>query len=519
MKNAFQKIVFLCAVVLINFSMLFALEVNRDEITSTRAETVIFENYTGPHSVIESVQAIKNIGRKLGNSLSNPAVSARIGSGGRYYVIHAVDSNVKEKFDADIFVLEPSASVDHIANLRRIISSYLSSAYNYSESDADTLSVFITVYNAVYRGKIDFFKSKYKDVVTKELTPEKAGLALSYTQWPGMTQIVIPLSDPVSGGLSTVDTSAISDSNVVSSMREESDKGIDVRKNMVEIKEKEAAVAEEKAQAAQKQAVEGQKQLKADQEKLAEQKKEAEKAQKKAEAAPGNKNLQKEAKAAEQKVAQTERKIEEQKQKIEENVQKAETEQKKADTKNSEAVTERETIAKDQQQLINAMAANENVPSAYALRLYNEAKRLSVLVKVNKKTGEIINESPVTVIRNRAVYPAGENFTAIAGENTGNGIVKLVLLDKEKMEITAESQETVAEDSVLVEHNNELYCVLSERNKFYVARYNKELKLLAKSSTAVKSGTPITVDEKTLYVTDESGKIALLSASDLKPVK
>ena len=35
---------------------------------------------------------------------------------------------------------------------------------------ADTLAVFITVYNAVYRGKYDVFQSKYKDVVIKNLS-------------------------------------------------------------------------------------------------------------------------------------------------------------------------------------------------------------------------------------------------------------------------------------------------------------------------------------------------------------
>ena len=38
----------------------------------------------------------------------------------------------------------------------------------YSEKDADTLAVFITVYNAVYRSKLDTLKSKYKNAFERK---------------------------------------------------------------------------------------------------------------------------------------------------------------------------------------------------------------------------------------------------------------------------------------------------------------------------------------------------------------
>ena len=74
--------------------------------------------------------------------------------------------------EADILFIGKDATVDHIKNLRRIISAYLSSAYGYSEKDADTLAVFITVYNAVYRGQYDVYNSKYKAVVVKNLSQD-----------------------------------------------------------------------------------------------------------------------------------------------------------------------------------------------------------------------------------------------------------------------------------------------------------------------------------------------------------
>lgn len=252
-------------------SALSALEVNRSELqTVGTTDTIVFRNYNGPHAVINSIQQIREIGSSLGKTVNkNVAKSTSVGSNDRYAVIHAVDPSAKEKFDADIFIVGKNASVDHIINLRRIISAYLSSAYGYSTKDADTIATFVTVYNAVYRGNIDYFKSRYKDIVTKNLSPSIAGLSTDYQDWPGNTQIVIPLYD-LNGGLSTVDTSVISDKNVVKSMQGEDDKGIDARKNMVDIKERESDAVQEKADQAKAKADAEKEKLAAEQKKSAE---------------------------------------------------------------------------------------------------------------------------------------------------------------------------------------------------------------------------------------------------------
>ena len=244
------------------FSMLFfaffslnALEVNQPELESVGKDTIEFINYTGPHSVINTKDEIAGIGSALGEKVApNVANKYETGDNNKYFVIHAVDSTVNVGLDADILILGKNANVDHIKNLRSIISSYLVSAYNYSKDDADTLAVFITVYNAVYRNDLDTYKSKYKEVVTNNLTKESCGISVNYKDWAGNTQLVIPLLNPVDGGLSTIDTTIISDSTVIESMREEDERGVDERKNLVDLKEREADVAQEEAKDAQKEA-------------------------------------------------------------------------------------------------------------------------------------------------------------------------------------------------------------------------------------------------------------------------
>ena len=45
---------------------LFALEVNKNELNTTGDTTIEFINYTGPHKVIDSIEAIRSIGSGLG---------------------------------------------------------------------------------------------------------------------------------------------------------------------------------------------------------------------------------------------------------------------------------------------------------------------------------------------------------------------------------------------------------------------------------------------------------------------
>ena len=510
----------------------FAVEVDKKELETVSSQTIVFENYTGPHSVVDTASQIAEIGTNLGSVISkNVESSGTAGSAVRYQIIHAVDPSEKGKLDADIFVIGSSSKIDHIRNVRRIISAYLTKTYGYSSSDADTVATFVTVYNAVYRGNLDYFSSKYKKAVTDNLTQDKAGIALSYREWPGKTQIVIPLAD-LNGGLSTVDTSVISDKKVVQSMQEDDDKNVDSRKQMVDIKEREADNAQEKANDAQKKATEESAKLKEEQQKsqvadseAAQAKKEAEEAQKKADENPDDKKAQQEAQQKQavaeekQEAAQAqEQKTAEQEQKTEQAKQEAAAAQATADTKRTEAQSERTTIAQDQQTIVREKTANESAPSVYGLRAIDDLGVLSGLVRMNTDTGSVIKESPVTVIRSRTIYETSAGYIAIAGTNIGNGAVKLVILDKENMEITKESEETIAENSVLVEDGGNYYCVIQDGTNFVLGKFSADVQNLLKSPVAVKPATPVTITQNGILVTSSAGRPVLLNSKDLTAV-
>lgn len=540
-----KKILSIFLVALFVSTNIFSLEVDKSELQSTKSTTIEFINYTGPHKTIDSIEAIKGIGKSLGIEIApSKDITKTANIGNKYTVIHAIDENQTGKFDADIIFINKDATVDHITNLRRIISAYLVSAYGYSEADADTLAVFITVYNAVYRGDLDSFKNKYKDIVVKNLSSNNCGLSVNYKDWPGASEIVIPLYDVKNGGLSTIETSIISDKKVVDSMKEDDDKNIESRKGMVDIKEREAEESQEKANAAQKKAVEEQKKLKEEKQKTKEAqteakeaeekadkaKKEAEVAKKEAEENPEDEELQKvaeekqeEADAAIQEAEEKQEALEvqqeaeaDQEEKSEEAKAEAKEEQSRADKKQTEAQKERKDIAKDQQIVQNNEVKEASTPSSYGIVLTDEADILSRLVKFNSETGEIIKSSPVTVIRNRTIYKTPDAYIAIAGENKGNGTIKLVLIDIENMEIFAESEETVSETSVLVNDGNEYYCVINYNKDWVVGKYDETLTLKLKSKVNVKKSTPITVTENGIVVTDKKGNLKLLSKETLE---
>lgn len=530
-----KKITCLLLISLLSISSIFSLEVDKNELNTTGNEIIEFINYTGPHKVIDSAQAIKEIGSDLGKDISL-SVSSTNGSNEKYYVVHSVTSESKDQLDADIIYIGSTATVDHVDNLRRIISGYLQSAYNYSEKDANTLAVFITVYNAVYRGKLDTFKSKYTEDVVKNLSSENCGLSTNYKDWPGKSEIVIPLFDVKNGGLSTVDTSVITDSKVVDSMQEDEDRNIDSRKDMVDLKEREADESSEKAQEAQKEAVQEQKVLNETKKEAEEAKKEAEEAKKEAEEAkkvaeenPNDKKAQETAKEAEKKAEEATAKAEEKQQQVEEQQKKtddakeaAKEAQEIADKKQNEAQTERKEIAQDQQEIQQEKIAEAKANTEYGIIIVDEENLLSRLVKFNSDNGEIIRKSPVAVIRNRTIFEVGsegsEQFISVAGDNAGNGTIKLVLMDQDNMEITRESNETLSEDSVLVKDGDDYYCVIDDNGKWVVAKYNAELSLRYKSSIAVKSSTPITITKSGVVVTDSTGQLMLLSKTDLSAI-
>lgn len=575
-----KKIAFVLALsIIVVVNAVAAVNVSRQELenTVTNPDIIEFINYSGPHSRIDTKEQILDIGRNLGKVVAeNKDSRIETGNKSKYYLIHSVYPEITEGLDADILILGDRAEVDHIKNLRLIITGFLTEAYGYTSTDASTLATFITVYNAVYRGKIVQLFTRYKADVIAELSEEKVGLSVNYQDWANKTQIIIPLLNPDNGGLSTVDTTIISSTEVIQSMREEDDRMVDERKNMVDLKEREADSAEEDAREAQREAVAARKAaeqaaveaVEAQQiaetaaqeavvaQKVAEQaaaeatkkKEEAQQAVKEAQKNPQDTKKQEtaaqkqqEAQQAEQKKQETAQQAQQAKQEAEEMTiiaeqKQTEAEEKKeeaqtlaeeatekqtfADKKRTEAVIERTAIANDQQKNISDAIRAAKIVTTYGLKLSDAENMYSSIVLIDVANGNIVKESPVSVILNRTLLPIEDGFIAIAGKAPEDDYqmtaVKLVMIDNVDMEIIKQSEEDVSPKSVLIQNEENIYVVIRDSNSWVIASYDKELALIAKSEVRVLESTPVIITDTGLSVTTSDGTVVILDPVTLE---
>ena len=535
----FLHILFFISGILLLASPLSA-QVDRTELGNLG--TVEFINYMGPYSKIETRAQIRAIGYSLGQAVK--AGTEKPGAAGRYFVIHSVSAADGLKLDADIIGLGVDAGVDHIRNLRLILQGYLEAAYSYTEKDAALLAEYITIYNAVYRGDMNFFNSRYKKAVMSNLTKEKVGLSLRYDEWPGQTLMVIPMGTGLGGPLSSIDTSSISDSRVTEQLRQEPEKAVDQRKEMVDLKEREAEQAEQKA-AVQREAIRQEEQRIKDerakaqeqqrlaqqqqreaqrQQQLAEQEKQRlEQEKKKADAdkeaiAKKEQEAQQKQKEAEQKQKEAEQKqgeLDQQQQSVEDKKQDAEREESFAEQKSGEAQEERQQIAEDQQTLINQEPPAAPVNTVMGISILSSNSALGRVVRLDSDTGREAKRSPLTTVNVRTVTKVNNKMIAIAGENRGNGAIRLVEINADTLEMVKQGNDDLAPQSLLWVNGQDLFAITNTGGNLYLAKFNSDLVQQARSSVTVHPFASVYFSDGFIVTQRADGSALLLNPKDM----
>jgi hypothetical protein len=549
------------------------LSVSSTELQSASGADLVFVNYEGPQSRVETAAEITAIGTGLGSSMpkDGSGQGLRRGDLARYAVIRAIDPSVKTGLEADIIVIGPDAQVDHVKNLRRIIAGYLVAAWGYSAKDAATLAVYVTVYNAVHRGDMGYFSGKYKPVVTKELSAANAGLSLRYDEWAGKSRIVIPLARGAKpGAIGAIDTGAVSDKATTDSLRAQPDASLGDRQAMTELKDREAEqraaalAAEQAAIAADEAALAAQKAAIADQQ-AALDKVRAEEAQAAAKgaapaaatpaakaadataggtgatAAAGEKGgaagtAAATAPAGQAGAAQT-ASIADQEAALKAAQEKAAADEaalaaKKAAAdadaaalaaKKDEAAADRATIAADQQAVITADVAAKAAGEANGIFLYqliDASGPYARVVFVDATTGKLIRASTVNTLRPRAVVDSGDSLVAVAGKEGGSGAVRLVRLAKRDLAQTAEGKTDLFADSALWQIGASFYAVAKGKDgKYYLASFGADLVETARSTQAVNPYTALVQGKDGLVVQGAGGSFLVVSPDKLSVLR
>ncbi len=545
------------------FSLLFllslgvyALEVDRTELDTVKRGSVEFFNYVGPHAKIETRAEIKGIGSFLGESVVRG--ETRSSYFGRYSVIHVYDPSEPGKLSADIFVIEPSATVDHIRNVRLMISGYLEAAYGYSPEDAAVLADFVSYYNAVFRKDTAYVAGRYAKEVVKNLDPEKIGISTRYDEWAGKTQMLIPITEDAKGkgSLSSLDSGELTHEKVVEDLKKGEDKGVEPRKDMTEFKEK--ALEEE-----QKKIGEEKKALEEEQKKIGEEKKAVTEEKKAVEEGlkelgekekAGGKSSETEKERAElekkgEELAKKDTELAKAEEKAKEKEAEIEKKEKKAAETEEKIKEERADIAKDEKDLIETEKqrdsfdkAKEEEAKKTAAEKTTESKQgtpvaaeepqflylfvsetggeyLGTFALVDKTKRRIIRQSSLNSIRGRQYETVGDKIAAIAGTSGGNRAVRLVLLDPKSLDILEQGTDDVFENSVLRKSGEELFAVVKQGDAFYVGRFDARLKLLAKSSLQVAPYSAIVVLNAEVYAQKPDGSVVIFSKPDMIEVK
>lgn len=202
-----------------------------------KGRAVRFVNYAGRYTRIMPRAEIRGIGEALAAGAGR---ENRLQQGPqRVSLIMARGAGAR--YNADIVLIGAGADIVNIEAIRLVIAAYLEKKYGYAAADASLLARFVTYYNAAYRGQIGYLGSAYNPEVMRHLTARTAGLSRFYYQWPG-SRILIPLRRET--GSTNIHTGEISGRKITGDLKDKD--GIDDRKRLLDIKEREAR--EKKAQ-------------------------------------------------------------------------------------------------------------------------------------------------------------------------------------------------------------------------------------------------------------------------------
>jgi len=497
-------------------------QIDRSELEQDLSP-VVFINYEGPYARIDTREQIRQLGVVLGqqvfageNNIA-PTIAAmstekrstyfykiEAGAGSRYFVIHCISGPENGKIDADIFGLGVDTGVDHIRNLRTIIQGYLQNAYSYTERDAALLAEYITIYNAVYRGSWDYFSERYKAQVIGNLARDKAGLSIRYDEWPGRTMMLIPLGP---GGLSAIDTTTITDKRVVEELRKEDDRGVPQRQGMVDLKEREAEQAEKRAQD-ERQAI------RQEENKNAQERQDiAQERQKTQEDQEAGKITQNQAQQKQDELNKREQAADEKDKELDRRRDEAQKLENLAEKKTEEAKQERQDIAKDQQTAI-VEQTGEGIIGIMILR--ETPTIMGKLVRISM-TGNELKRSVIDSVHVRTLTIVGGKILAIAGENKGNGAVRIIEINQNSLEMAKQGDDDILTGSLLWINASDLYAITVDlKTKYcYMGRFDANLEMKAKSAVRVHPNASLTIQQGRLLTQDENGNAIILDPSDL----
>ncbi len=510
--------------------------VDTEELKSG-AKKVEFVNFTGTHAVIETVEQIRGIGRGLASGVSAGAVPARWLT--KYSVFHIPSVAGEKPFGADVFSIDADSRIDHIDNVRRIVSAYLEQLYGYPRRDADILALFVSYYNAVNRGDLPYFAARYLPAVASRLDAAKVGISTKYFEWPGATQLVVPISAAAGRDiLGVLDASELTSAAVTDLLKAREDKGVAERTAAADLKAREA-------EAAKKALADEQARLAAQQKATADQAAAARAAQAEADRLKAAGDATAAAKAAETAKAQADA-VAAQQAADKAAADKIAAEQQAVADREKELAAEKAAIAKDQA-AVEAAKSPEQKAAELAARETDVAAReqaaragetdASILggklyylkikeylsgghynndmLIINAATGALILKSEEANICGREFDLFKSGVVVIGHQGNHQLGHYLVLLDLADLSRKAVGEEPVFYRSFVEIREDFIYAIINAKDGYYLGKFNVDMKRVAISKERVDGDSFISFYNDLIYVNREDKQILVLNRDDL----
>lgn len=533
-----------------------ALEVAIDEI---RTEPVVFINYRGAYKKADSLHDIENIGKSLARISNNTGI---IRFGMKYSLINAISQDEPEKFSATIFSIDKKARVGHIDIIRKILSAYLQQKYGYSQQHAKAIALFLTYYNAIYRGNIDYFSSKYKSIVIQYITKYNAGISTKYYEWPGATKMLIPLTQqPQKGKLDSILIDVISDKKIIQEIRKD-DKNIQARKDLVDIKEKILTQDKANLEKSKKDIIQEATKLEENKKSIEQKKEELQQTEK--EIHELKEEIKKEPSSEKQKVLKKEIETKEQQlekekgdiKKKEEELAKKESEildKKKTISEKEKLLTEKENALEKEKEEIAAdeikkspaiekelakklekkekelderedkLRSKELDQNIYADKLYylkikeylQDGHYNNEMVMIDPATRKILFKSPEKNICGSRYDIFSGGVVVITHKGSHSIGHRLTLLDRNSLEAKIYGSDNIFWRSFIIIKDGFIYAIVIENGRFYLGRFDTNLKMVSKSSEEVNENTFISFWDNYIYINRADKTIMVLDKETL----
>lgn len=524
-------------------------------------ERVDFVNFEGQQREY-SADVIREIGRSLSRGLD--AGKRRAWYATKYSIIHAYDPKVPEMLGADILFFEREAKVNHINSVRLILTGLLEKHYGYRRSDAEILAVFATYYNAIHRGDIAYFSLKYQPIVLNNIDETNAGIAQHYKDWPGKTRLVIPLTEKASKrDIRSLDTTELTEEKVVEELKKKDDRGLEERKKITDLKEREVEKSKEEIEKKQEDLQDEKKEREKKESDLDRQREETERRSKELEKereeakriSDERERREKEKEIAEkekvlteekQRQAEREKVLEEQKRESQQKEKEIEEDKRKIDEKKKEIEKDRDTIEKDEK-IVKIKEEIEKDPDKIAEELLKKEKELreavrrdpiaagtlyylkvkryltdghyaNNLYRIDAKTGEFVSKAP------EKPHIAGHRYDVIPGEGVlvltqGEGIEDhhLTLLDLATLEPLVIGDTNIFHLSFIEKRGPSIYAInFKSETDYRLGRYNaKTLELVAESDEMIDKNTVFHMSGDLVFVNSRDKLMLVLDAKGL----